>query len=251
MNHATVDLSGTVTIDFDEFANLFIMGEIGTGKTWLLNLVCSQLYIKLKGKVQFFGLDPKGLELTGLMQSMDMPVASRGKDIFCIVKKVRDIMLNRYHELSRKNLKSGYFIDDEPIFLVVDELIFIQENLVEKIKKKTDKNQAINDFLGILTQIAVMGRQARVFLIIASQYLTVDYLPTAISENLLNRVVLGVVTPQDLIQVFGKSYDILTMSHHGLFKSPKIERPYLFYPYQYDPKDMLNMIEDVKRRKAK
>lgn len=247
MKHAKVKLSDSAVIDFDEFANLFVMGEIGTGKTWLINFICSQLFVRLNGEIDFLGLDPKGLELTSLMNELGMPVASRGNEIFKLVKKVKNIMMERYSRLGKRTLIEGFDIEEKPVFLVIDELIFIQENLVENVQKKTDKTTMINDFLSMLTQIAVMGRQARVFLIIASQYLKTDYLPTAISENLLNRIILGVVTPQDLIQIFGKSYDILTMPNHGLFKSPKYERPFLFYPYRYELKDMLNAIRKVKR----
>ena len=238
-----VNISRNVSIDFDKFGSLLCVGAIGTGKTYLLSFIVGSLYLNLNKDVEFYSIDPKGLELTSLMRYVGGTTAHSGKEIFTVLRSVRDEMMERYHLLSKKSIKDGFSCDFPPLFLVIDELIFIKNIVSEGHKTVQERNKAFRDVLDLLSQIAVLGRQCRVFCFIASQYLNTDYLPLSISENLLNRIFLGNPTSRDIIQVFGESFDVSSFEGYGLYKNPSLQEPKIFIPYQYDMRQMIEQIE--------
>ena len=247
MKEIEFNIAPNCSLNFDKFGNLLCAGAIGTGKTYLLSFIIAQIYLNFID-VKFFGIDPKQLELSAVLKIIDMPVASDSKNIFKILRLVRDEMIVRYHKLNIQGIHSKFHCEDDPIFLVIDELIFIK-SIVSTGKSVSDRNKAFRDLMDLLSEISVLGRQARVFVIISTQYLNTDYLPLAISENLLNRILLGNATRQDLIQIFGKSYNFSCLDHEGLIQKPNYDEPKIFIPYEYDFNNMINRLEIEKRKR--
>lgn len=245
---ATVAISDEININFDKFGNAMIMGHIGSGKTYLMTFILGNLFLNLNGKVEFFGIDPKGLELTLTLKSMGMSSGNSGKEMFEIVRNVEKIMMKRYEQLRSRDIEQGFSNDFKPIFLVIDELIFVKSFLTKDLKTIQSQNQAVRDFMSILERISVMGRQCRVFVIIASQYLNTDYLPLSISENLLNRILLGNCSRQDVQQCFGQAYNVSEKSGFCLFKNPDFQEPFQFIPYRFNFNQMIKMIKSQRER---
>lgn len=243
-----VDISNDVQIDFGKYGNAMIMGHIGSGKTYLMSFILGNLFLKFGGNIKFYGIDPKGLELTSTLKSMGMVSGNSGKEIFQVVHKVENEMMVRYQKLRNRDISEGFDNSYPPIFLIIDELIFIKSFLTKGLKTVTDQNKAVRDFMNILERISVMGRQCHVFVIVASQYLNTDYLPLSISENLLNRILLGSASRQDIQQCFGQSYNISGKSGYCLFQNPDYQEPFQFIPYRFE---LNQMIREIKRKRER
>lgn len=248
MNRSIVKISDDVTLDFDDIPNLLLLGEIGSGKTYLLDFILVNLFSRLKDdNVEFFGIDPKGLELTGLLNFLGFDCANTGNDILEITRLVESKMMSRYQKLSNHSIEQGYLIDEPPIFLCIDEMIFVKTFITKNVSTATKKREIISEWDNMIERIAVLGRQARVQLFIVSQYLNVQILPLSVSQNLLNRIVLGNAAQQDYIQVFGTGYGNLHgLNKMGMIKSPKYNEPFLFAPYRFNWSNMIDYVKKVK-----
>lgn len=243
-----VEISEDVVLDFDKIPNLLLLGEIGTGKTYLLDFILTSLYSKLESTgIKIFGIDPKGLELTGILKCLGFHCANSGNDIIDTTRTVEKIMMDRYKHLSQRPIEKGYYVDYPPVFLCIDEMIFIKTFITKNISTTSRKREVMNDWLSMIERIAVLGRQARVQLFISSQYLNIQILPLSVSQNLLNRIVLGNAAQQDYIQVFGNGYGHLNgLPNMGMIKTPEYQEPYIFAPYRYNWNDMINYIKKIK-----
>ena len=154
--------------------NTLIAGTIGSGKSDTEEHILDAL-IK-KGGNMFVLLDPKKVELYGYKDQVGvLQYADNEEDIFEALTFCFELMTNRNETARAKGMKTT----DEPhVFIFCDEMAFIMQS---KRKK---------EYVRMMSQIALLGRSARVHLILCTQVATQDVIPACIRDNMDNIVCL-------------------------------------------------------------
>ena len=154
--------------------NTLIAGTIGSGKSWTEERILEALL--QQGGHQYVLLDPKKVELyeyrnrPGVLEYADDEEGIYEALCFCF-----ELMMMRNETVREKGMKAT----DEPhVFVFCDEMAFLMQS---KRKK---------EYVRMMSQIALLGRSARVHLILCTQVATQDVIPACIRDNMTNIVCL-------------------------------------------------------------
>lgn len=164
------------------FGHLIVTGKTGSGKSYALFGLISQLY---KQRAVIGIIDPKSSELAIIGRKIAPKyTAFDNEAILSLTKKFVELLQKRKEFYSR-NARLG---DDykslrlKPAFLIIDEFASLRLALN---KKEND------EFLSLVSRLILEGRQNGVFVIIALQKADSTIIPTAIREQVSFAVVLG------------------------------------------------------------
>ena len=155
--------------------NTLIAGTIGSGKSTIENLIINYM-IGLPDKAYMVLIDPKRVELQDWKNHKNaLWYANTPEDIYDVLLRVNDLMYMRLDRMSDKGLK----VSDEPhVFVFVDEMTSLMQS---KGKKEYTK---------IFSDICLLGRAARIHLILCAQNCTQKDIPATIRDNMINIVCL-------------------------------------------------------------
>ncbi|WP_158530341.1 hypothetical protein [Paenibacillus larvae] len=140
-------------------------------------------------------------ELAGVMPN----VTYKEGGIVSAIRRVTQEMMERYEYLrSLPNYTTGKdfsYYNLPPKFIIVDEYVA----LLERMKKSADKNGKADreSFESCVSQIVLMGRQAGVFLILATQRPDAQYLSGNVRDQLGARISLGQMSSDGYKMTFG------------------------------------------------
>lgn len=154
--------------------NTLIAGTTGAGKSWTEEKILDALM--QEGRHQFVLLDPKKVELypyrnrPGVLEYADDEESIYDALTFCF-----ELMQVRNEDVRAKGQKAT---DDPHVFVFCDEMAFLMQS---KRKK---------EYVRMMSQIALIGRSARVHLILCTQVATQDVIPACIRDNIDNIVCL-------------------------------------------------------------
>lgn len=168
--------------------HLLISGTTGSGKSVLLHHLIN--IIMLLDSAKMVLIDTKKVELYRYRKNYNtLYYVDNVNDTITILKKVIDIMGNRFVYLRKKGLKK---LEDDPIYIIIDEFA----DLVLFDDKKITP---------LIVKIAQLGRAANIHLILATQRPTADIINKKISVNMVARVCLRVASAVDSRNVIGVS----------------------------------------------
>ncbi|MEX1447845.1 FtsK/SpoIIIE domain-containing protein [Enterococcus sp. C76] len=189
--------------EYDALPHMLITGGTGGGKTYF---IYSLIYaLGKEGRVHI--CDPKASDLLALgeFKAFKGLVVSDKEDIFTMLEEAVDLMEKRYvymRNLLNYTIGKNYrYYGMKPEFFIIDEWAafvstlggygstYSEEKLYEKI-----------------TPLVLKGRQAGVFLVIATQKAGTDVLKSAIRDNLMCKVSLGVLSETGYIMTFGEDH---------------------------------------------
>ena len=189
--------------------NTLIAGTIGAGKSWTEEKILEALINQ--GGNMFVLLDPKKVELykyrnnVGVLQYADDEESIHEALTFCY-----ELMVSRFDDMRAK----GQDNTDEPhVFVFCDEMAFI---MMSKYKK---------EYARIMGEICVIGRAARVHLVLCTQVATQDVIPAVIRDNMTNIVCLR--------QRDAGKYRYLLGEYPG--RLPSIGKAYVLTPDMMEP----------------
>ncbi|EOW1884947.1 FtsK/SpoIIIE domain-containing protein [Enterococcus hirae] len=194
VKNGVVTLMKNVKWAFNKAPHALIIGGTGGGKTYfLLSLIYSLLPY-----ADFDICDPKRADLASLEK---IPIFKDhvfyGGGIFTCLEKTAKEAAERYDFLRKQEgYELGYDYTHYQLkakFLVIDEWAAYYASLDSKEKKAVMK---------ALNQVALMGRQGGIFLILAMQRPDTKYLDGAIRDNFGLRVSLGKVSKAGYKMVF-------------------------------------------------
>lgn len=201
-----IKLAEGVTWNFIEDPHLLIAGGTGGGKTVLMrSLLVGLLRI---GRVEI--LDPKEADFVKLADLEVLrdrvtwtteTMAQRVMDAHERMRARYAIMRERSNEKNETELGAFYKYDLEPDFILIDEFpswVTELENLPRDSKIDAFK------VMGDLKQIFLKGRQAGVFVIISTQNVKTDDLPSTLKDNIMFRITVGRVSGYTYQSVFGE-----------------------------------------------
>ncbi|MDM7660167.1 FtsK/SpoIIIE domain-containing protein [Lactococcus lactis] len=264
-----VKLSEGVYWDFVHDPHLLIAGGTGGGKTvFLRSLLVALLRL---GRVEI--LDPKQADfvslkdlnvLKGRVTWETEEMAQRLIDLNHQMDERYELMRKISNERKEKELGAFYKYDLKPLFIMIDEF----PSLVSAVED-LPQNASVHymEFMSALKQLDLKGRQAGFYLIIATQNVKADDLPSTIKDNMMLRITLGRVSSFTYATLFGEENKdkkfkyvekiganrIFGRGYYGIFGGPAKE---FFAPLLPDSKDFdfytdfesLPRIEDEKNQ---
>lgn len=167
---------------FDVDPHLLLVGTTGSGKSTFVRQLISQVPEEWDLRI----CDGKYVEFTAL-ERLGYPVAASKEEFVEFVDDAQKEVDRRFHMLRQEGKNEYTQLGLQPVFLLIDEFIFLIEELsMKKEDGKTEKDRVFDK----LRDIALRGRAAGVFLILVFQRPDASYLPTVIRDNMMAKVVL-------------------------------------------------------------
>ena len=229
--HVPVGLAeGGVTQFWDPLGapHMLVIGPTGTGKTIFINSVLGGC---LSRGWRVFLADPKELSFRAFEAStlagLDLPawpgvdtVATDDRGMELVISEVYEEMRRRYAAVKTFEVAER---DLQPLLLVVDEAgelverlnaYHVGEDKLRDLRKEAaargeDPDQVVkpkgtkNPVLGLIWSLLRLGRQCRVYVLIATQRPDVTFIPGEARSNLNTRVGLGRLDGYALEMLFG------------------------------------------------
>lgn len=189
--------------------NTLIAGVIGSGKSYTENLIIDK--VKRDPDVQMVLIDPKKVELA---EYRNLPsclwYADDAQSIYDTLCKVYDLMESRYQQMQANGLKET----EEPhVMVFVDEMAFLMQSSQKK------------EYVRMMNQITLLGRAARIHLILCTQVSTQDVIPACIRDNMTNIVCLRQRDAGKYRYLLGTFPGRLPMIGYGYLFTPDMARP--------------------------
>lgn len=191
---------------FLSLSSLLLVGQTGSGKTYALySLILQLLNWEIKPKLHF--ADPKDSSLC-IMGKRIAPECTAGtvEEIIEQLEAFHQEMQERKIELQEKlseKLDADYRHWQMPAHIfVLDEFSSFQ-SVVNTLDKKARDNVSL-----LLRSIVLQGRQLGFFLWIIMQKSDSSDIPTAIRDNLIWKVVLGLATNTTYMTTFEHAADL-------------------------------------------
>lgn len=155
--------------------NTLIAGTVGSGKSTVENMIIKYM-INLPEKAYMVLIDPKRTELGEWKNHPNtLWYANRPEDIADVLMRVSDLMYLRFDRMEAAGIKAS----TEPnVFVFVDEMTVLMQYKGKK------------EFARIFSDICLLGRAARIHLILCAQNATQKDIPATIKENVNNIVCL-------------------------------------------------------------
>ncbi len=235
--------------DYVHDPHLLVAGGTGGGKTVLLRSI-------LNGLLRFAiveMIDPKQADFVSLAE---LPVLKDRVvyEVLDMINKIiqfKENMEIRYatmrqlqKEKNQKELGNFQEYNLKPAFLIIDEFPSLRAMMSEDREMMLEAEQA----MGALKQIILKGRQAGFFVIIATQNVKADDLPSTLKDNIMTRVSVGRLSQYSYEVIYGEENKnkyfkyieqingerVYGRGYYGVFGSPARE---FFSPELPDPKE--------------
>lgn len=196
-NRYSIPLMKDVAWEIDKIPHALVVGETGGGKTVFLNILIRS-FLQMKAIVYI--CDPKNSSLVDYKKVL--PNVSSDK--VGIQKNVEDCVLSMRERYAQVKGHEAYIpgqdfthYDLPPIVLIMDEYTAYMAMLVEKKEK--------DEFKASMSQLVLQGREAGVFLLLATQRPDAAQLDGSIRDQLGLRIVLGGMSEDGKRMAFGST----------------------------------------------
>lgn len=187
-------------------SSLLLVGQTGSGKTYALySLILQLLNWEIKPKLHF--ADPKDSSLC-IMGKRIAPECTAGtvEEIIEQLEAFHQEMQERKIELQEKlseKLDADYRHWKMPAHIFVFDEFASFQSVVNALDKKTRDNVSM-----LLRNIVLQGRQLGFFIWVIMQKSDSSDIPTAIRDNLIWKVVLGLATNTTYMTTFEHAADL-------------------------------------------
>lgn len=240
-NIPLLPLNSNLSWDISKQPHALICGGTGSGKTYFLNYLILEF---LKKHSELYICDPKNSDLGQLKAYLGADkVATDGNNIAKICRLTNEAMEQRYTEMNDNFVYGSNYIDHNynPIVLIFDELGAFRASADRKTYDET---------MAYLKAIILKGRQAGVFVILATQQPNANNVPTEIRDNLSMIVALGNMSNQGYQMCFGETVkELQSISGAGcgyIYLDGKGWEKPRYYEAPYIDKNF-NFIEEIKK----
>ena len=203
--------AGQVYTLFQDMAsqhNLLVAGEVGSGKSSVLNGIIYTLLHQSPTRVQFILIDPK---MTELCQFKTLPhvlkYAYEQDDIISALQYAVNVMNSRLSDMQRRGLK---IYDGSDIYIVIDELA----DLLLTMKKQAKP---------LLQRLLQLSRASKIHVLCGSQCVNATVINTELRVNMTAIVGLRTAT---------KAHSRLLVERNGceMFPDPQLDgKAYGYY----------------------
>lgn len=190
-----------ISLDFSNLTHMAISGQSGSGKSYFLKYLLP--FFARYGTITL--VDPKSDDLVRWYASDEAQPVLTSKDICLLpdfqapdkdflneVTKQLDLVVRELYRRQEQYRRTGKR-DFEHHFVIVDELLAITQGV-----KKSD----VETFFSNLKKIALLGRSARIHLILVAQRFSAEALPTVVRDQLQVAVQLGPISKNSVSFLF-------------------------------------------------
>lgn len=191
VDHNRIRLMSGIDYDFNKAVHVAITGNTGSGKSTALRYFL-ELYSRL-GKVVL--IDPKisdGSRWARNKPNIQLTIPNSNDRPEDFLPRVNETLATAIQELNQRqrllfersdSISTDYReLGVQPIFIVIDEVASLSVGL---------KKSFLDEFHALLTQIALLGREAGVFLTLSLQEARADLLPVPVRSQMGVRILLG------------------------------------------------------------
>lgn len=192
---------GVVTQQIADLPHMIIAGTTGSGKSnffksCLLSLLDSTKHLQLKV------IDLKGgLEAIDFKEAPNVKIVKKMNDAVEVLRLVEKEMMNRFDYLEANSLKSIVPERDKKdrIIVAVDEASILYQN-----RSRYDEDYKISiEARKLADSISKLSRAAAIHLILATQKLDREVIPTSVSENITGRMAFRSPSLQGSLVILG------------------------------------------------
>lgn len=218
-NVFSIKLNSAIDWNLEKNPHCVCLGKTGSGKTFFIYHVIAEL---LNNRSKVIIIDPKGTELGQLgifnrfLETYNISnyyddgsksgMQQFNSDVFKVLKRTNEEITNRsklINDKIKETKEIGFNfrkIGLTPYFLIIDEMLALKDNLKDK--------KARDDFDDLLSSILAKGRQLGVFVMLATQKLEADSIPTRIKANCMARFQIGNLDRISKGQLFDDGSDL-------------------------------------------
>ena len=193
--------TGPLTQKITELPHMLIAGSTGSGKSVFFKQALMGL-LESSQHIQMYLIDLKGgLEMTDFAESPNVKVIKTIDEAVTLLKQVNSEMKKRFDYLEQKGLKSLVPGRDKKdrIVVAVDESSVLYMN-----RPRTDKDYGASvEARQLADSIAKLARAAGIHLLLATQKLDKQVIPTSVSENISGRMAFRANSLQGSMVVLG------------------------------------------------
>lgn len=187
-------------------SSLLLVGQTGSGKTYALYSLILQL-LNWPNRPKLYFMDPKNSSLC-VMGNRIAPehTAGTAEEIIAQLEAFHREMQERKSELQDKlseKLDADYRHWQMPAHIFVFDEFASFQSVVNALDKKTRDNVSM-----LLRNIVLQGRQLGFFIWVIMQKSDSSDIPTAIRDNLIWKVVLGLATNTTYMTAFEHAADL-------------------------------------------
>lgn len=188
-----------------------IAGATGAGKSTLIHNIIKYITNTMPPNAAALVLiDIKRVELVQYQAAPHcLKYADTVSEIVTTLNQIKRIMFDRFSEMkyNKQTIYNGGYI-----YIIVDEIAIIS---------LTSKPAA-----AIISELATLGRAAKIVLITATQRPTRDIITPLISVNYINKIALRTACKRDSINILGiAGAENLPRFGYGIISTPEIQPP--------------------------
>ena len=188
--------------------NTLIAGVIGSGKSYLENLIIQS--VRMTNTMMVL-IDPKHVELYEYKDEANcLWYADEEEAIYETLCKVYDLMNDRYTAMQAAHKKETEELD---VLVFVDEMAFLMQSRYKR------------EYVRMMGQITLLGRAAGIHLVLCTQVSTQDVIPACIRDNMTNIVCLRQRDSGKYRYLLGSAPGRLPMYGYGYVLTPDMTRP--------------------------
>lgn len=206
---AGISEEGPILVDIMSLPHMMIAGTTDGGKSVFTNQVLLSLLISSGKHLRLNLIDLKhGVEFTDYSNLKNVRIATDLEKSVKILKEVEREMIERFEYLQKSGKRKINPIKDKmPLIVVaIDEASeLFDSSLLSKLKDDESKESVnlISEALKSTDKLAKQARAVGIHLIVATQKIIIDTLPTKIRSNLQGRMCFRVESQEDSRTILG------------------------------------------------
>jgi energy-coupling factor transporter ATP-binding protein EcfA2 len=223
--------------NFDDLPHMLVVGVTGSGKSTFIRNLLVQMGRTWTLKI----VDGKTVEFS-FLKRMGYDVVTSKNELLQVLEEAEKEMDRRYRKMDELGVNEYHQAGFTPYFVLVDEFITLVESMRSK-PRRGSKEQGIkgedksekDKLFEYLHKLSTKGRASGVFLILILQRPDSTFMPTAVRDNLIAKVVLkGSEAAMEM--AFGSEYKRLSPLPKGQGYCQLQEEPvaFAFANYQLD-----------------
>ena len=206
-----------ITIDLSTTPGILIAAASGSGKSFYIMYLLVQM---LKETNSIFVIDGKFREVKKAANQMGIKTTANNVDES--IKYIEEVEKLIKHRNAQENND-----DDETVFLVIDEYLYFLDNVLDAYGDKK-----VKEIERKIINIVITGRSMNVVLVISLQRLGAAKnkdevgLHLRIRDNMVTKVGLGDLSPENFEMLFGRTKDLKIIkkgNREGYLKTQGIE----------------------------
>jgi hypothetical protein len=230
-------------------AHALLAGSSDSGKTVVQRSIFTHC-LQHKNIWKVIGIDLKIIEFSQFKKFKEsvFDTSTTLKESVKMLERIKEIMLNRYEEMDREDIKHFRELKDEngvppyAFMIMIDETMSLIHQDHRATPKGTNDNKLRQTALDLITDIAQSGKEAGIYLMLATQRADELALGEELPSSLGTRIAMGRLDTGSSQMILNSAKATLTDSQakgRGIIQTPNDEQEFQAYFITPDQLDVL------------